>query len=167
MEDISKDTLSPLPAKEDLEKAMAEKEALIDELLELCEELKKPEPDIDKPQLEMEVSRGFDPYIPAIGVILLACYNFSRTERYSFWLAVGLTVLGVLLLTRALLMKAKPKLSSQIRRENKVKIDEYNAKVMARNERTAEKEDKLAETLEKIDLPRKEIDQIKNVLEAQ
>ncbi len=124
----------------ELEAAIKEKDGLIDKLQEEFDILSQPEPDLEKPQLEVEMSRGFEAYIPGAGLILLGVYNLTKDVNKLFWLGVGLTLAGVISLARVFLMKVKPKLKGQIHRENLVKIEEYNAKVLARNARIEEKE---------------------------
>ena len=130
---------------EELEAAIKEKDELLDKLQEEYDILSEPEPDIDPPKLEVEMSRGFDPYIPGIGLILLGAYNVTKNTDKLFWFGVVLIAAGALSLARVIFHRVKPKLKGQIHRENQIKIDEYNAKVMARNARIEEKENRQKE----------------------
>ena len=150
---------------EELEAAIKEKDELLDKLQEEYDILSEPEPDLEKPQIQIEMSRGFDSYIPGIGLIFLGCYNFSRDNDKYFWFGVILTLAGVLSLARIIfLKKVKPKLKGQIHRENKVIIDEYNAKVLARNARIEEKERRQKEIEAEAAVIEQEMEDLKKAL---
>ena len=110
--------------KEQLEKAKAELDALVNS-----------EPDLQPPKLEPEITTGLNQFIPGCGCLLISFYQFSKTGATHRLLAIALLVLGVIALIGPIMQKEKIKLSSQISKENKRKVDEFNEQFLARQER--------------------------------
>ena len=113
----------------DLEKDIYVQEKLLNGLKKRFDTLNADTKGLEPPKTEVEFTRGFQRWVPGIGLLFLAFYQYNKHGQWSTWIAAGLALLGVLSLIYNFAKREKIKLSSTIAKENKAKIDEFNQRV--------------------------------------